>query len=142
MEEDTISIDLFGLQRIPSLRHHAPPGAYRNHLIMALESVSHNLWLCIHSSTLENAMSCLELLVGLHDDHHDEMRLTHLDEYGNNEPQLCPLTSVLLEKILLQSAKRKNSFDRMTFTPDQSRTLATSGTRTDIELMSCLFEDD
>jgi hypothetical protein len=47
-----------------------------------------------------------------------------------------------LEKILQQSAKRKNIFCDMTFTPDQCRTLATSGTRTDIRFVSCKFEDD
>jgi hypothetical protein len=115
-------------------------GAYRNHRFeLRLTSGSQNLWLYIYSTTLENAMSCLELLVGLHDDNYDEMRLINRD--GSAE-RLCPLTSVLLEKVLLQNAKRKHVFFDMTFTPDQSRTLATSGTRTDIGLTRSKFEDD
>jgi hypothetical protein len=44
--------------------------------------------------------------------------------------------------MLQQNAKRKKSFRDTTFTPDQSRTLATSGTRTDIGLDGCKFKDD
>jgi hypothetical protein len=119
------------------------PGVYQNYRFgLRLNSGSQNHWLYIHSTTLENAMSCLNFLVGLHDDHYERMILTHLDEDGNSGPQLCPLTSILLEKIILQNAKRKNWFRDTTFTPDQSRTLATSGTRTDIGLDHCKFEDD
>jgi hypothetical protein len=122
---------------------HGLPGVYQNYRFeLRLTSGSHTLPLRIHSTALENAMSCLELLVGLHDDHFEKMTLAHLDEDGNNGPKLCPLTNVLLEKVLLQSATRKSSFYFTTFTPDQSRTLATSGTRTDIELNRCKFEDD
>jgi hypothetical protein len=116
------------------------PGVYRNHRFeLRLTSDSRYLPLYIHSTTLENAMSCLDLLVGLHDDNYDEMRLIYRD---GSIQRLCPLTSVLLEKMLQQNAKRKNVFNRMTFTPDQSRTLATSGTRTDIELNRCKFQDE
>jgi hypothetical protein len=105
-----------------------------------LKSGTHNFWLYIHSSTIEGAMSCLDLLVGLRDDHFEKMEL----HYPNisSRSRLCPLTSVLLEKILQQNAKRKYSFIYTTFTPDQCRTLATSGTRTDIELERCKFQDD
>jgi hypothetical protein len=122
-------------------RRHELPGAYRDYrLKLRLTSGSRCLPFYIHSTTLENAMSCLEFLVGLHDDHFEKMELYRKREY--DIPQLCPLTSVLLEKIILQNAKRKNVFYRMTFTPDHCRTLATSGTRTDIELHRCLFQDD
>jgi hypothetical protein len=83
-------------------------------------------------------MSCLDLLLGLHDDHYEMIGLVSRED----GPPICPLTCRLLEKVLLQNAKRKNSFDYMTITPDQSRTLATSGTRIDIELSRCKFEDD
>jgi hypothetical protein len=123
---------------------HDFPGAYRNHgFKVRLERDSRHLALFIHSSTREDAMSCLDLLVGLHDDHFREMTFYDTSisvEYDRR--RLCPLTSVLLEKIVLQNAKRNNSFSDMTFTPDQSRTLATSGTRTDIELDRCKFIDD
>jgi hypothetical protein len=76
-------------------------------------------------------MSCFDFLVGLHDDHFDEIKF--FDQ---------SISGVLLEKVLQQSAKRKNVFDCITFTPDQSRTLATSGTGTDIGLYRCKFEDD
>jgi hypothetical protein len=123
-------------------RHELPGcGVYQDHRFQLwLTSGSHCLPINIHSTTLEGAMSCLELLVGLHDDHFEKMVLSHRHE--EDEPPICLLTSVLLEKILQQSAKRKNSFRSTTFTPDQSRTLATSGIGTVIELNQCKFEDD
>jgi hypothetical protein len=128
--------------------HHEVPGVYRNYRLQlkssthnldlfSMEHYTTNLWLSIHSTTIEDAMSCLELLVGLHDDYFEEMEI-----FQEDGPQLCPLTCRLLEKVLLQSAKRKNSFDITTFTPDQCRTLATSGVRTDIQLIRCKFQDD
>jgi hypothetical protein len=122
---------------------HEFPGVYRDYQfgLRLTRSDSRYPSLYIHSTTLEDAIACLELLVGLHDDHFEQMVLYYLDEYERGR-RLCPLTSFLLEKVLQQNAKRKNSFNRMTFTPDQSRTLATSGTRTDIELHRCKFEDD
>jgi hypothetical protein len=119
------------------------PGVYgKCRFALRLTSDSHNLPLSIHSTTLENAMSCLELLVGLHDDHFEQMKLCYRGEYEEDEPPIFPLTCRLLQKMMLQNAKRKNVFICMTFTPDQSRTLATSGTGTDIELNQCKFEDD
>jgi hypothetical protein len=87
-------------------------------------------------------MSCLELLVGLNDADYSQMQIHSMNFSDNDGRRLCPLTNVLMEKIILQSAKRTNSFENMTFTPDQSRTLVTSGTRTDIALHRCKFEDD
>jgi hypothetical protein len=123
---------------------HELPGVYRKpRFDLILSGGSHaSVQLRIHSSTLDEAMSCLDLLVGIHDDCHFE-KMTFYEKYipgGDNEPQLCPLTSVLLEKIL--NAKRKNAFHVMVFTPDQCRTLATCGTRTDIRLYRCKFQDD
>jgi hypothetical protein len=97
------------------------PGVYRNYWFeLRLTSASHDLPLSIYSTTLENAMSCLELLVGIYDNHYERMRLYYRGESNEDEPQICPLTSVFLQKILQQNAKRKNVFNRMTFTPDQS----------------------
>jgi hypothetical protein len=116
------------------------PLGYRKFLFeLRLPSGSHTISICIYSSQIENAMSCLDFLVGLQDDHFDTMELCEDCTAGR---RLCPLTCRLLEKVLLQNAKRKNSFDSMTFTPDQSRTLATSGTRTVIDLNCCDFLDD
>jgi hypothetical protein len=53
---------------------------------------------------------------------------------GECGPQFYPLASILLKEILQQNAKRKNSFRDTTFTPNQSRMLATSGARTDTAL--------
>jgi hypothetical protein len=119
------------------------PQAYRKHRFeLGLKNGFHTLRLYIHSTTLEDTMPCLELLVGLHDDHFDEMTLAHHYSIAGVGPPICPLMSIFLEKILQQSAKRKNSFSYMSFTPVQSRTLATSGTRTDIGFNCCKFEDD
>jgi hypothetical protein len=121
---------------------HGLPGVYRDYRFrLVLTSGSNNPHFYIHSTTLKDAMSCLDFLAGLHDDHFDEMSLFHQHE-AERGPLICPLTSVLLEKVLQQNAKRKSSFYSTTFTPDQSRTLATSGTRTDIELNSCKLQDD
>jgi hypothetical protein len=103
---------------------------------------SHHPSLYIHSRTLEDAIACLKLLVGLHDDHFEKMEIFQRHVDTDDPLQLCPLSSVLLEKVLQQNAKRKHVFCDMTFTPDQCRTLATSGTRTDIELTRSKFEDD
>jgi hypothetical protein len=57
---------------------HELPGAYQNYLFeLLLRSDSHEHSLFIHSSTLYEAMSCLDLLVGLHDDHFEKMELFH-----------------------------------------------------------------
>jgi hypothetical protein len=125
---------------------HGFPRAYENHRFeLELTSGSHCHSLYIHSTTLEDAMSCFDFLVGLHDDHFDKMELCKNYTSGEDEdngPQLCPFTTFLLQKIIQQNAKRKYSFAFMTFTLDQCRTLATSGTRTDIELYGCKFQDD
>jgi hypothetical protein len=131
--------------RVGSNRHDDLPGVYRNNRFALRLTSGDDLSLYIHSTTLEDAMACLELLVGLHDDHFEQMELAYhniSDEDEEDGPPIFPLTCRLLATVLLQNAKRKNSFDSITFTPDQSRTLATSGTRTDIELHRCLFQDD
>jgi hypothetical protein len=127
-------------RRVDGNRYRARlPMTYRNYRFgLRLTSGSRCLPLYIHSTTLEDAMACLEFLVGLHDDHFEKMELCYFDEFS----QLCPLTSVILEKMLQQNAKRKHVLSDMVFTPDQCRPLATSGTRTDIELYRCRFHDD
>jgi hypothetical protein len=64
-------------------------------------------------------MSCVDLLVGLHDDHFKQMELCYGAEDQDKEdgPPIFPLTCRLLEKVLLQNAKRKNVFMYMTFSP-------------------------
>jgi hypothetical protein len=101
---------------------------------------SHTHYLGIHSSTLEEAVSGLDLLAGLQDTYFTGMRLSTFvpGEYGL---LVCPLTSRLLEKILLQNPERHNEFFRMVFAADQGRVLAVTGTRTQIGLDSCEFED-
>jgi hypothetical protein len=129
--------------RVDNQRIEGFPGACTNRkFFLRLTSSSHILSLCIHSSNFEDAMSCIDFLVGLRDDHYKQMFIICNIPDREEGPPICPLTSVLLEKMLQQNAKRKNSFFCTTFTPDQSRTLATSGTRTDIELNRCKFQDD
>jgi hypothetical protein len=125
------------------LRHELP-GVYQNHRFrLCLETDSRIFSLNIYSTTPEDAMSCLDFLVGLHDDHFRKMELSeHHNIIAGGRPRLCTLTCWLLEKVLLQSTKRKHVFRDMIFTPDQSRALATSGTKTDIELIRFEFEDD
>jgi hypothetical protein len=89
----------------------------------------------IHSSTLEDAISCLDLLVGLQDDHYKEMWL-----FYNGQYPFCPLPNRVLEKLLCQHENRLNAFYQMSFTSDQCRILATSGTRTNILFIDCWFQ--
>jgi hypothetical protein len=125
-----------------SIRHKLP-GAYQYiKFEVGLTSGSHDHYLFIHSSTVEDAMSCFDFLIGLNDAYFEVMTFYDNSISGERERRLCPLTSVLLEKIILQSAKRKNVFIDITFTPDQSRTLATSGRGSDIGLIRCKFQDD
>jgi hypothetical protein len=93
--------------------------------------------LSIHSSTLEEAIICLDYLVGLKDTHFEEMALSckndgylHLYPFGVN----------VLEK-MLQNSARRIVFIFMIFTPDHCRTLATSGTKTSIGFWDCNFQD-
>jgi hypothetical protein len=67
------------------------PGSYRyrNHGIkLWLESGSAHSAHSIHSSTREDAMSCLDLLVGLHDDHYEKIGLVSRED----GPPILPLT--------------------------------------------------
>jgi hypothetical protein len=122
------------------------PLVYQKHgFLLELTSGSKSIPLHIYSRTREDAMSSLDLLVGLHDDHFEKLELSDLNHSGEDEedePKLCPLTSVLLQKMIVQNANRQCSFSDMTFNPDQSRTLATSGTKTDIEFCGCRFQED
>jgi hypothetical protein len=95
----------------------------------------HNL--SIHASTLEDAIICLEYLVGLKDTHFEEMGLSYKDD---DEPELCPFDANILHKIL-QNSTRRIVFNLMIFTPDHCRILASSGTNTNIVFYCCEFQD-
>jgi hypothetical protein len=95
--------------------------------------------LSIHATTLEESIICLDYLVGLNDTHFREMMLTYKD-FGEHI-RLCPFGANILEKMLLHSA-RQISFICMIFTADHCRTLAASGTKTNIGFIQCEFEDD
>jgi hypothetical protein len=97
--------------------------------------------LYIHSSTLEEAISCLDFLLGLQDDRYKEIRLDYNASLENGQPPVCPLPSRVLKKLLIQNESRKNEFYKMTFTPDQCHVLAASGRRTNISFSRCRFED-
>jgi hypothetical protein len=97
----------------------------------------HKHRLSIHASTLEEAIICLEYLVGLKDTHFEEMELV---SKGDVDTRLCPFSADTLEK-MLQNSARRISFNSMIFTPDHCRTLASSGTKTNIEFYDCEFQD-
>jgi hypothetical protein len=118
------------------------PRAYQEGVFgVALSSDMHRYQnLSVFSSTVEQAMPCLEFLFGLHDSHFQDIFLSYSvldDEEG--EPPICPLTNRCLEKLLIQSESRQNTFYYISFTPELSRVLATSGTI--IGLNDCLFPD-
>jgi hypothetical protein len=98
----------------------------------------HALCLSIHSSTVEEAIICLDYLVGHKGTLFEEMNLTYksFEEVG-----LCPFGADTSEKMLQISARRV-CFISMIFTSDHCRTLATSGTKTDIEFYGCDFQDE
>jgi hypothetical protein len=57
----------------------------------------------VFSYYVEQAMPCLEFLVGLHDSHFEKLGLSYKVVPGvyAREPLLCPLTTRCLEKLLL-----------------------------------------
>jgi hypothetical protein len=99
--------------------------------------------LSIHSSTLEEAISCLDFLVGLEDTYYEKMELfLGEDDYEDGEPRTCrPLTNLVLEKLLVQNKNRLNLFCGFIFTRAQCGVLAAGGRRTNIGFYSCEFED-
>jgi hypothetical protein len=119
------------------------PGAYCEGVFEVELSSDKHLCdnLSVFSSTVEQAIPCLEFLFGLHDSHFQKLSLSYkvdpLDAAG--EPLICSLTNRCLEKLLIQNENRENTFSRMAFTPEQSRVLAGSGTN--IELSDCRFPD-
>jgi hypothetical protein len=118
------------------------PRAYREGVFqVSLSSDNHRYQnLSVLSPTVEKAMPCLDFLFGLHDSHFQELELSYnVPEDDEGEPPICPLTNRCLEKLLLQNTKRDNTFYDMTFTPEHSRILATSGTI--IGLCNCSFPD-
>jgi hypothetical protein len=92
--------------------------------------------LSIHSSTLEEAIICLDYLVGLEDTHFEVLMLSRIGEH--DAPHLCPFGAGILEK-MLQNSARRIIFSHVIFTPDHCRTLATSGTKTNIGFILCEF---
>jgi hypothetical protein len=94
----------------------------------------------IHASTTQNAIACLEFLVGLPDSCFTHMQF---GQYNHDNPlsQTCLLTPHLLEKIL-NNSKRSTGFRRMIFTVEQSRVLATCGLISELALRYCSCDDD
>jgi hypothetical protein len=94
--------------------------------------------LSMHASTLEEAIICLDYVVGLKDTHFEVMEISYKDDL---DTRLCPFGANMLEKIL-QNSTRRISFNNMIFTADHCRTLASRGTKTDIEFWKCKFQDE
>jgi hypothetical protein len=119
------------------------PQAYQEcRFRLTVKSDSRSLRLDIHSSTLEEAIACLDFLVGIEDTYYEEMELHSFGPSENGQPVLCPVSNDLLEKFILQNESRLNTFDFFTLTRAQCGILATSGTRTKIGLYECRFQDD
>jgi hypothetical protein len=120
----------------------ALPGDYR-HARFGLELTRDGLLdhdLSIHSSTTEEAIAALDLLVGLPDSYFKRIEL-HFIAPSVNGRSVCPLRGLHLE-IFVRNANRENGFSDMMFTRDQCRTLATSGIRTNVGFWYCEFEDE
>jgi hypothetical protein len=99
---------------------------------------THEHYLSIHAATLQESIICLDYLVGLQDTHFQAMVLGYKDL---GSLHLCPFGANILEKIFQNSA-RQIRFNYMIFTAEQCRTLATSGTNTNIEFFCCQFQDE
>jgi hypothetical protein len=118
------------------------PGGYRDQRFsLALWATatadvvcSYDHELNIHSSTTEEAIDALDLLVGLQDSYFKTIEL----EYDAD--RICPLRGRHLENFV-RNPNRENRFYNMMFTRDQCRTFATSGIRTNIGFWECRFED-
>jgi hypothetical protein len=96
------------------------PQAYQNSRFeLSLKSLPQNhtldITLDIQSSTLEEAIACLDFLVGLQDTYYEWMQLRY-SVPDHNEPPICPLPSRVLEKLILQNGNRLNRFSEVTFT--------------------------
>jgi hypothetical protein len=96
--------------------------------------------LYIHSSTTEEAIAALDLLAGLQDSYFKKTKLRYDGGRFGRRP-ICPLMGRHLE-IFVRNANRVNTFHYMIFTRDQCRTLASTGTRTNIGFWKCRFEDE
>jgi hypothetical protein len=97
----------------------------------------HNHTLRIHSSTTEQAIAALDLLVGLQDSYFKKMGLRYFVAGSNEQrPPTCPLRGRHLE-IFVRNANRENRFGFMVFSPAQCRTLASNGIRTNIDSWGC-----
>jgi hypothetical protein len=119
-----------------------PSGCYRDQrfdlLLWATDdggSPDHEL--SIYSSTIEELIAALDLLVGLQDSYYKRIEL----QYYRDVSRICPLTGRHLENFV-RNANRENTFWGMLFTRDQCRTLSTSGIRTNIGFIVCRFEDE
>jgi hypothetical protein len=120
------------------------PEGYRNWFGLQLSTndyvPDHDL--SIHSSTIEEAIAALDLLVGLNDSYFKTIELRCGGDAGRNRQRpFCPLRGRHLENFV-RNANRENRFCYMMFTRDQCRTLATSGIRTKIGFWTCEFEDE
>jgi hypothetical protein len=118
-----------------SEHHFVLPEVYRNRWFrLKLRKAYQDLY--THSSTTEEAIAGLDLLVGLQDSYFKTIELECYDAGG-----ICQLRGRHLENFVC-NANREHMFFQMVFTPDQCRTLATSGIGTNIGFYHCRFEDE
>jgi hypothetical protein len=119
--------------------HRTVDHQHERHFVFSLtETHKQHYILSIHASTLEDSLICLDYLVGLKDAHFEEISLTYKDHAM--QVRLCPFGANTLEKMIQNSARRIR-FNKLIFTPDHCRTLASSGTKTDIFFYQCQFQD-
>jgi hypothetical protein len=121
---------------IPSGGHYVRFGLMLSTTGDGMFSLAHDHDLSIHSSKTEDAIAALDLLAGLQDSYFIGIKL----EYFGDRNGICPLSGRHLENFV-RNPNRVNIFAEMAFTPDQCRTLATSGIITNIGFWVCSFED-
>jgi hypothetical protein len=110
---------------------------HEQQFLLELREDGHEHCLSIHASPLEEAIVCLDYLVGLKDTHFKAMGLFNKDY----SLRLCPFGAKILDN-MLQNSTRRTCFKYMMFTPDHCRALASSGTKTDIQFYCCEFQDE
>jgi hypothetical protein len=94
--------------------------------------------LSIHASTQQEAIPCLDFLLGLRDNHYKVVTIAKLSLISDYER--CPLTEHNLHKILSNS-QRRTTFCRMSFTLEQCLALVGCNKKRHLSFHFCKFED-
>jgi hypothetical protein len=81
-----------------------PPSGYGEHrfdLELTWDGLDEEdiLWLSIYSSGLEEAISCVDLLAGLHDPYCGHVQLRYAGATTEDQSRLCPLNAKSLKNM-------------------------------------------